>query len=444
MRKRSTFEELASATLVKQKINPAPLPYSSPHDNTFAVMELGQMADRLKQERENAEDARYAEVHAARNLGVTPEHLRQMAEGIITAGSRMHEDTRAQAQHHDAASQRRFRLFADGYLQDEAERRRAAAQQQRTAEEIKSSLRGTTSSASAAAAAAQEGMSGPAAAAAQGGMSGPAAAATPPGGFQTPQAAPGTPADRFAQAFPGGAGDPGLGAAAAAADGYEPTPEQQAAVAAYAEKMEGLPSATDDPQTHKPKSNTGPTTANRAAVATFAQAKKALALKAKREKAKQENARPSSPVEISDTEKAETKEDKANPTKKKDKKTRVKKEEGDDTPGRRDHRKYNRSRMKEHDDPYLRIPRKRPPKTATDSQTGHLAAQSLIRGSGASSSNGPPITLLEFARDGATANDARNERLAGGGTRGRSPERGPKAGARERSRTSGFVSTSQL
>ena len=130
MRKRSTFEELASATLVKQKINPTSLPYSSPHDNTFAVMELGQMADRLKQERENAEDARYDELRAARNLGVTPEHLRQMAEGIITAGSRMHEDTRAQAQHHDAASQRRFRLFADGYLQDEAERRRAAEQQQ--------------------------------------------------------------------------------------------------------------------------------------------------------------------------------------------------------------------------------------------------------------------------------------------------------------------------
>ena len=140
MRKRSTFEELASATLVKQKINPAPLPYSSPHDNTFAVMELGQMANRLKQERENAEDARYAEVHAARNLGVTPEHLCQMMEGITTAGSRMHDETRKQAQDFDAASQRRTQLMFNQYLRDEAERRRAAEQQQRTSEEIKSSL----------------------------------------------------------------------------------------------------------------------------------------------------------------------------------------------------------------------------------------------------------------------------------------------------------------
>ena len=91
MRKRSTFEELASATLVKQKINPTPFPYSAPHDNTFAIMELRQHLEKLRQNTENGEDARYAEAQAARNLGVTPEHLRQMMEGITTAGSRMHE-----------------------------------------------------------------------------------------------------------------------------------------------------------------------------------------------------------------------------------------------------------------------------------------------------------------------------------------------------------------
>ena len=97
MRKRSTFEELASATLVKQKINTSPLPYTPPYDNTFAVMELRQLMDKLRQDTNNAEEARHAETRAARDMGVTPEHLRQMMEGITTAGSRMHEESRRQA-----------------------------------------------------------------------------------------------------------------------------------------------------------------------------------------------------------------------------------------------------------------------------------------------------------------------------------------------------------
>ena len=350
MRKRSTFEELASATLVKQKINPAPLPYSSPHDNTFAVMELGQMADRLKQERENAEDARYAEVHAARNLGVTPEHLRQMAEGIITAGSRMHEDTRAQAQHHDAASQRRFRLFADGYLQDEAERRRAAAQQQRTAEEIKSSLRGTTSSASAAAAAAQEGMSGP------------AAATTPSGGFQTPQgAAPGTPqgAPTIFGPKPAAAppGDPAAGPSAAAVQ--ELTPEENAALAAFTKSMEGEPETPLYLPTHKPKPN--------------------LSKNANKEALQQQR----------DAQKQEQKQHRVGVT-----------------------AALLKEAQEAQKHATARAAGEATSSGATSSATGHLGATGLLEG-GASSSGGAQTTLPEHSRDKNDASKATHDRKSG-------------------------------
>ena len=113
MRKRLTFDELASSTLVNQTVNPSPLPYDSPYDNTFAVMELRQRMAKLRQDAEHAEDARYEEARAARNLGVDPELLRHMAEGITTEGSNMHEETRRQAQHHDAASQNRQQISVD-------------------------------------------------------------------------------------------------------------------------------------------------------------------------------------------------------------------------------------------------------------------------------------------------------------------------------------------
>ena len=54
--------------------------------------------DKLRQDTDNAEDARYREARAARDLGVDPERLRNMAHGITTEGSRMHEETRRQAQ----------------------------------------------------------------------------------------------------------------------------------------------------------------------------------------------------------------------------------------------------------------------------------------------------------------------------------------------------------
>ena len=113
MRKGQTFDELASSTLVNQTVNPSPLPYDSPYDNTFAVMELRQRMAKLRQYAEHAEDARYEEARAARNLGVDPELLRHMAEGITTESPNTHEETRKQAQHHDAATQRRQQLFAD-------------------------------------------------------------------------------------------------------------------------------------------------------------------------------------------------------------------------------------------------------------------------------------------------------------------------------------------
>ena len=88
MRKRVTFDELARSTLVKQTVTPSPLHYDPPYDNTFAIMELRQKMDLLRKDAENAEDARYREARAARDLGVTPELLRQMTEGITTEGSK--------------------------------------------------------------------------------------------------------------------------------------------------------------------------------------------------------------------------------------------------------------------------------------------------------------------------------------------------------------------
>ena len=265
MRKRVTFDELARSTLVKQTVTPSPLPYDPPYDNTFAIMELRQKMDLLRKDAENAEDARYREARAARDLGVTPELLRQMTEGITTDGSNMHDETRRQAQNHDAAAQRRQQLFADQFFREQAAQRVLLEQQQRATEEIKSSLRGATGSSSAAAAAAQEGARAP---------------ATPSDGFQTPKAAAATPADRFSQAFPKSEG----------AKAKAPTPEEAAASAALEQRYEDADDPNTEQPTHKPKTSKSAKQSLKEALKEYRQGQVAAQLKQSREEQKQKTA----------------------------------------------------------------------------------------------------------------------------------------------------------
>ena len=88
MRKTLTCEELANAMLTKPTVVAPPLPYLSPDDNTFAVTALRQHMIDLASEVAAAE-ARFGEATVARVAGVTPEFMREMAEGNTTAQSRL-------------------------------------------------------------------------------------------------------------------------------------------------------------------------------------------------------------------------------------------------------------------------------------------------------------------------------------------------------------------
>ena len=127
MRKKSTFEELANSTLVKPVLKPGSIPYISPYDSTAAVAEYRRMLTKTQVlEHINAE-YRAETAAAARGFGVPQEVFESFAAGLVSQGSKMHEDLTKQQQHYAAAAQKQLDLQTDAFLKQHGTMRQGLA-----------------------------------------------------------------------------------------------------------------------------------------------------------------------------------------------------------------------------------------------------------------------------------------------------------------------------
>ena len=124
MRKKPTFVELANATLVENSLSPLQLPYCPTNDASHAIADLQAMTATLEAQQQRGEDIRAETVQEARNLGVDPRILEQMAQGVMSNTSQMHQEMMQQQQNAAAAQQRMNALH-----HEDMSRQMAATQQ---------------------------------------------------------------------------------------------------------------------------------------------------------------------------------------------------------------------------------------------------------------------------------------------------------------------------
>ena len=96
MRKKPTFEELANATLKEGTVGPLQLPYCPYNSNRQALVDLQTMTQQLQSQQQRGEDIQAAVVQEARNLGVEPRVIEQMAHGIMTPNRQIFQGNRSE------------------------------------------------------------------------------------------------------------------------------------------------------------------------------------------------------------------------------------------------------------------------------------------------------------------------------------------------------------
>ena len=80
MSKKPTFQELANATLKDNTLAPLQLPYIPFNSSSQALVELQAMREEVQAQQQRGEDIQVATVQEARDLGVGPRVLEQMAQ----------------------------------------------------------------------------------------------------------------------------------------------------------------------------------------------------------------------------------------------------------------------------------------------------------------------------------------------------------------------------
>ena len=97
-----TFEELPNCALAKTQLPPASLPYIPPNDGAAAVMEhLRATMETLQRNEVNGERIQAESATAAREAGLPRDYFENLARGIVTDFSKMHDQL--SQQHRQAA-----------------------------------------------------------------------------------------------------------------------------------------------------------------------------------------------------------------------------------------------------------------------------------------------------------------------------------------------------
>ena len=106
MRTRPTFDQLARANLKESDLGPLKLPYRPPNDPTPAIAELQAITNQLQAEQQHGEDVQRVTQQTARELNVDPRIIEEMASGVMSQTSAMHQQLLQEQQNTSAAQQR--------------------------------------------------------------------------------------------------------------------------------------------------------------------------------------------------------------------------------------------------------------------------------------------------------------------------------------------------
>ena len=124
MRKKPTYLELATANLKESALGPLKLPYCPPNDPTPAIAELQAMTQRLQAEQQQGEDVQNKTQQTARDHNVDTRIIEQLATGIVSLKSAMHQQLLQEQQNANAAQQRMHALHTENMSRQMADTQR--------------------------------------------------------------------------------------------------------------------------------------------------------------------------------------------------------------------------------------------------------------------------------------------------------------------------------
>ena len=124
MRKKPTYLELATANLKESDLGPLKLPYVPQNDPTPAIAELQAMTQRLQAEQQQGEDVQHMTQQTASDLNVDPRIIEELASGIVSQNSAMHQQLLQEQQNANAAQQRMHALHAENMSRQMADTQR--------------------------------------------------------------------------------------------------------------------------------------------------------------------------------------------------------------------------------------------------------------------------------------------------------------------------------
>ena len=87
MRKKPTFDELARASLAESDLGPVRLPYVPPNDASFAISELRDMTNKIRNEDIIGRNTQTVVQQTADAAGVSPGVIEQMLAGTVAQTS---------------------------------------------------------------------------------------------------------------------------------------------------------------------------------------------------------------------------------------------------------------------------------------------------------------------------------------------------------------------
>ena len=141
MRKKPTFDELANATLKENTLlAPLQLPYIPYNSTSQALVDLQALTQQLQFKQQRGEDVQAATVQEARDIGVDPSTITQVAQGIAASTSGAVQQLITNQQNAQAAEQRMNELRHEGLTRLIADTQLAIARNTETQAQTASSL----------------------------------------------------------------------------------------------------------------------------------------------------------------------------------------------------------------------------------------------------------------------------------------------------------------
>ena len=143
MRRKPTFNELATASLRESNIGPVKLPYVPPNDASFAIAELRDMTAKLRNEEIIGRNVQTAVQQTADAAGIAPADVEQLMAGTVAQTSEAMGRLQETISHGNATAARMQQLQHDALLSAHANQEQLATQGNVLLSDVAQSLRTT-------------------------------------------------------------------------------------------------------------------------------------------------------------------------------------------------------------------------------------------------------------------------------------------------------------